>query len=43
MKKKDKGYHCLGKFICDLIIYFVVIFVSFLTQVGRLKDQMKLP
>jgi len=43
MKKNDEGCRCFGKFLCCLMICFVVIFVSFLTQVGRLKDQMKLP
>ncbi|KAH0635832.1 hypothetical protein KY289_035747 [Solanum tuberosum] len=42
MKKNDEGCRCFGKFLCCLMICFVVIFVSFLTQVGRLKDQMKL-
>ncbi|KAK4708518.1 hypothetical protein R3W88_029443 [Solanum pinnatisectum] len=38
MKKKDEVCRCFGKFLCCLMICFVVIFVSFLIQVGRLKD-----
>ena len=41
MKKTNKGC-CFGKFLCCLMICFVVVFVSFLTQVGRYKDHMKL-